>query len=106
MGSARAASQPAVPRGGDLVPVAPRPASAESATGVPRAGLEELASRLGDVIVGEFGGEAGDETEPAAGQGVRLMEARAKAFSKGPPPEPPAEGGFFGRDMGDPRRKL
>eukprot|EP00969_Alexandrium_andersonii_P164742 7282383-Alexandrium_andersonii.AAC.1 len=34
------------------------------------------------------------------------MASRAKAFSKGPPPEPPAELDFFGRPMEDPRRRL
>eukprot|EP00969_Alexandrium_andersonii_P344254 15216927-Alexandrium_andersonii.AAC.1 len=47
------------------------------------------------------------KAKPAAGgQGVRLMASRAKAFSKGPSPEPPAELDFFGRPTGDPRRRL
>eukprot|EP00969_Alexandrium_andersonii_P301346 13322428-Alexandrium_andersonii.AAC.1 len=53
---------------------------------------------MGDAIVAE--------AEPAAGgQGERLMAARATAFSKGPPPETPAELNFFGRALGDPRRR-
>eukprot|EP00969_Alexandrium_andersonii_P325806 14395479-Alexandrium_andersonii.AAC.1 len=34
------------------------------------------------------------------------MAARAKAFSKGPPLEPPAELDFFGRPVDDPRQRL
>eukprot|EP00969_Alexandrium_andersonii_P248919 11000559-Alexandrium_andersonii.AAC.1 len=34
------------------------------------------------------------------------MAARAKAFSKGFPPEPPSELDFSGRPLGDPRRRL
>eukprot|EP00969_Alexandrium_andersonii_P053469 2351268-Alexandrium_andersonii.AAC.1 len=45
-GGARAASQPLAPRGGDVVPSTPRPASAESAMGGSCEELDELASRM------------------------------------------------------------